>query len=230
MSTRVVITGMGVVAPNGNGVQDFELALRKGRSGIRSERGHGRARASRAGWPACPRVSTRSRSRLLRRRPAAGDEPLSPLRAIALSTPGATPASHVPEAGDDAVDWDSGAILGTGIGGMDTIGERVVPLTDAGKVRRLGSTAVEQVMASGVSARVSGLLALGNQVTTNSSACSTGTEADCSSAPSASAAGSDAHAVRRRGRREPLHLGGLRRDAGAVPHEQRRARSVPRVP
>jgi 3-oxoacyl-(acyl-carrier-protein) synthase len=44
-------------------------------------------------------------------------------------------------------------------------------------VRRLGSTAVEQVMASGVSARVAGLLALGNQVTTNSSACSTGTEA-----------------------------------------------------
>ena len=52
-----------------------------------------------------------------------------------------------------------------------------MPLTDAGKVRRLGSTAVEQVMASGISARVSGMLALGNQVTTNSSACSTGTEA-----------------------------------------------------
>src|SRR5262249_58670305 len=78
---------------------------------------------------------------------------------------------------DDAVDWDSGAVIGTGIGGMDTIGAKVVPLTDAGNVRRLGSTAVEQVMASGVSARVSGLLALGNQVTTSSSACSTGAEA-----------------------------------------------------
>ena len=32
-------------------------------------------------------------------------------------------------------------------------------------------------MSSGVSARISGQLALGNQVTTNSSACSTGTEA-----------------------------------------------------
>ena len=37
-----------------------------------------------------------------------------------------------PARGDDAVDWDCGAVLGTGIGGMDTIGERVVPLTDAG--------------------------------------------------------------------------------------------------
>ena len=32
---RVVVTGLGVVAPNGNGLGDFELALRKGRSGIR---------------------------------------------------------------------------------------------------------------------------------------------------------------------------------------------------
>jgi 3-oxoacyl-(acyl-carrier-protein) synthase len=36
---------------------------------------------------------------------------------------------------------------------------------------------VEQVMSSGISAKVAGLLALGNQVSSNSSACSTGTEA-----------------------------------------------------
>ena len=82
-----------------------------------------------------------------------------------------------PEPDDDRVDWDSGAVLGTGIGGMDTIAEKVVPLVNEKKSRRLGSTSVEQVMASGISARVSGLLALGNQVTTNSSACSTGIEA-----------------------------------------------------
>jgi 3-oxoacyl-(acyl-carrier-protein) synthase len=60
---------------------------------------------------------------------------------------------------------------------MDTVGERVVPLVNDNKVKRLGSTSVEQVMASGLSARVSGILALGNQVTTNSSACATGAEA-----------------------------------------------------
>jgi 3-oxoacyl-(acyl-carrier-protein) synthase len=82
-----------------------------------------------------------------------------------------------PDAGDDRVDWDSGAVLGTGIGGMDTIAERVVPLVNEKRSKRLGSTGVEQVMASGISARVSGILALGNQVTTNSSACATGVEA-----------------------------------------------------
>ena len=36
MTRRVVVTGLGVIAPNGNGLGEFELALRKGRSGIRA--------------------------------------------------------------------------------------------------------------------------------------------------------------------------------------------------
>ncbi len=35
MKNRVVITGMGVVAPNAKGLDAFETALRKGESGIR---------------------------------------------------------------------------------------------------------------------------------------------------------------------------------------------------
>ncbi|MFP6655683.1 MAG: beta-ketoacyl-[acyl-carrier-protein] synthase family protein, partial [Myxococcota bacterium] len=84
---------------------------------------------------------------------------------------------ELPSADSDEVHWETGAIMGTGIGGMDTIAEKIVPFTNEARVRRLGSVCVEQVMTSGISARLSGLLALGNQVTTNSSACSTGTEA-----------------------------------------------------
>jgi 3-oxoacyl-(acyl-carrier-protein) synthase len=51
------------------------------------------------------------------------------------------------------------------------------PMIDGGRTRRMGSTIVEQVMCSGVSARIGGLLGLGGQVSTNSSACTTGTEA-----------------------------------------------------
>jgi 3-oxoacyl-(acyl-carrier-protein) synthase len=167
---------MGVVAPNANGVHDFALALRKGKSGIRANEAMAQAGfGSRvAGVP--QGVDAIAASLF--------DEEL--LRCMNLSHTYAAIAAldawrdaglARPEPGDETVDWESGAVLGTGIGGMDTIGARVVPFTDAGKVRRLGSTAVEQVMASGISARVSGLLALGNQVTTNSSACSTGTEA-----------------------------------------------------
>jgi 3-oxoacyl-(acyl-carrier-protein) synthase len=176
VTTRVVVTGLGVVAPNANGVADFELALRKGRSGIRANQDmaeHGFASRV-AGVPQGVDEIAESyfEEELLRAMNRSHR-----YAAIAAVDAWRDAGFAVPDAADDAVDWDTGAVLGTGIGGMDTIGARVVPLTDAGKVRRLGSTAVEQVMASGISARVSGLLALGNQVTTNSSACSTGAEA-----------------------------------------------------
>jgi len=77
---------------------------------------------------------------------------------------------------DDNVDFDSGTIFGTGTSSVDKFRESIYKI-DEGKVRRLGSTAVAQTMVSGVSAYLGGILGLGNQVTTNSSACTTGTEA-----------------------------------------------------
>jgi 3-oxoacyl-(acyl-carrier-protein) synthase len=175
-STRVVVTGLGVVSPNGNGVADFELALRKGRSGIRSNDA-----MIESGF-ACTVAGVPQGIDELSSATFDEDELLAMNMSHRYASIAAVEAwtdagLERPARDDDHVDWDTGAILGTGIGGMDTTGERVVPFTDAKKVRRLGSTAVEQVMASGISARVSGILALGNQVTTNSSACSTGTEA-----------------------------------------------------
>ncbi|MDJ0849131.1 MAG: beta-ketoacyl-[acyl-carrier-protein] synthase family protein [Myxococcota bacterium] len=173
---RVVVTGMGVVAPNANDVRDFELALRKGRSGLR------RNEAMVDAGFGCQVAGVPEGVDALAESMFEPDELLAMNTAHRYASIAAVDAwtdagLARPERGDDRVDWDAGAVLGTGIGGMDTIGERVVPLVDAKKTRRLGSTAVEQVMASGISARISGLLALGNQVTTNSSACSTGTEA-----------------------------------------------------
>jgi 3-oxoacyl-[acyl-carrier-protein] synthase-1 len=72
-------------------------------------------------------------------------------------------------------DWDSGTIFGTGTSGIEKFRESIYKIDDL-QTRRLGSTAVAQTMNSGVSAYLGGKLGLGNQVTTNSSACSTGTE------------------------------------------------------
>jgi 3-oxoacyl-(acyl-carrier-protein) synthase len=176
MSQRVVVTGLGVVAPNANGVRDFEIALRKGRSGLR------RNEAMEAAGFGCRVAGVPEGVDALAESMFDSDQLVAMnsghrYAAIAAVDAWTDAGLERPARDDERVDWDSGAVLGTGIGGMDTIGTRVVPFVDAGKVRRLGSTAVEQVMASGVSARVSGLLALGTQVTTNSSACSTGTEA-----------------------------------------------------
>ncbi len=173
---RVVVTGLGVIAPNGNGIREFELALRKGKSGIR------RIEEMEASKFACQVGGAPQGVDELAEAAFAEDELLAMNMSHRYASLAALEAwtdagLERPDRDSDEIDWDAGAVIGTGIGGMDTTAAKVVPLTNAGKVRRLGSTAVEQVMASGVSARISGQLALGNQVTTNSSACSTGTEA-----------------------------------------------------
>jgi 3-oxoacyl-[acyl-carrier-protein] synthase-1 len=76
----------------------------------------------------------------------------------------------------NAPDYDSGTVFGAGTSGVEKFRDSVYKLDDK-QVRRLGSTAVVQTMASGISAYLGGILGLGNQVTTNSSACTTGTEA-----------------------------------------------------
>ncbi len=176
MTRRVVVTGLGVVAPNGLGIAEFEQALRAGRSGIRhvpkmKECGLG---CTVAGIP--QGVEEAAARRFCEEDLLAMNSNLRHASLAALEA-WENAGLERPDPKDDRVNWQSGAVIGTGIGGLDTIGETLVPLTDSGKSRRLGSTTVEKVMASSASARVSGLLALGNQVTTNSSACATGTEA-----------------------------------------------------
>ncbi len=176
MSQRVVVTGLGVVSPNGNGVHNFELALRKGQSGLR-----GNEAMEEAGFgcrvAGVPQGIDEIAESLFDSDLLVAMNSSHRFASVAAIEAWTDAGLDRPAREDERVDWDSGAILGTGIGGMDTTAARIVPLVNAKKVRRLGSTVVEQVMASGVSARISGLLALGNQVTTNSSACSTGTEA-----------------------------------------------------
>jgi 3-oxoacyl-(acyl-carrier-protein) synthase len=167
---------MGVVAPNGHGLAAFERALREGISGIR----------------AIPELKTLNFGCLVGGIPQDFDtlresyfdhEELQSLNqnigyaAVAAVDAWRDAGFEVPATDDDRVDWETGVISGSGIGGMDTIAGTLVPVVNAGNVRRMGSRTVEQVMNSGTSARIAGLLALGNQVTSNSSACSTGNEA-----------------------------------------------------
>ena len=171
---RVVVTGMGIVAPNAIGLADFEAALREGRSGIRFI-----PELKELNF-ACQVAGVPQNFEAVRERYFDTETMMSVNNTIGYAAVAAVDAWEdagftVPNG--DTVDWDSGIILGCGIGGMDTIAEQVVPMVSSGNVRRMGSRIVEKVMSSGTSARIAGLLALGNQATSNSSACSTGTEA-----------------------------------------------------
>jgi 3-oxoacyl-(acyl-carrier-protein) synthase len=114
MTRRVVVTGLGVVAPNANGTADFELALRKGRSGLRAHEG-----MAEAGF-ACRVAGVPEGVDALAAAAFDEDELLAmnhSHRTMGLAALEAWEGSGLarPERGDSAVDWDSGAVLGTGI-------------------------------------------------------------------------------------------------------------------
>ena len=176
MRKRVVVTGMGVAAPNAHGLANFEQALREGRSGIRHipQLEELKFSCQIAGIPENfdeIRKSYFDREKLLSFNDNIGYASVSAVDAWRDA------GFELPDGNDETVDWDTGVIAGSGIGGMDTIALSVVPMINEGRVRRLGSRVVEQVMNSGTSARIGGLIGAGNQVTSNSSACSTGNEA-----------------------------------------------------
>jgi len=173
MGRRVVITGLGVCAPNGVGLADFTQSLLDGKSGIRHQ-----PVLEKLGFGCQVAGAPLVKDRLI-------DNYFTPLERRGLN---ATGIVYGVIAGLDAwkdaglvknktkePNWDSGIIFGTGILGVDKFRE-AIHLIDEGNVRRLGSTSVIQTMASGISAYLGGLLGCGNQVTTNSAPCTTGTE------------------------------------------------------
>lgn len=173
MKNRVVITGLGVVAPNGVGLDAFQHAIKNGISGIRYFEELERLKFS-CQIAGMPDVSI--------------DLALQYFTELELRNFSSTGILYGVIAGIDAwkdaglsmerfdePDWDSGTVFGSGTSGIDKFRESIYKIDDL-KVRNLGSTSVIQTMNSGVSAYLGGKLGLGNWVTSNSSACTTGTE------------------------------------------------------
>lgn len=170
---RVVVTGLGVVAPNAHGKEAFSRALREGRSGIRAWddlRNAGLA----CHYAAIPEGIDELKLRYL-----SEEERLATSQNMAFASIAAIDAwndaglSRSPSDSNE-VDWDTGAIVGTGCASLDAVVGRLLPLINSGRSRRITSTLVEQTLLNGNSARVAGLLGLGNKVSTS---CATGGEA-----------------------------------------------------
>ena len=173
MNKRVVITGLGVAAPNGVGIPAFTNAIKNGISGIRFIQ-----QLKDLGFSCCiggiPPVTEELTQQYL-----------SPLQLKNFNSNGIlygciAGISAWKDAGlsideNSDADWDSGTVFGTGSSSVEKLRESFYKI-DSGNVKQLGSTAVVQTMVSGVSAYLSGILGLGNLVTSNSSACCTGTE------------------------------------------------------
>lgn len=172
MNSRVVITGLGVIAPNGCGLDDFSAAIKNGVSGIRFD----------------PRLRDLLFSCQLAGEPQVSDELINEgFSALELRNFNSTGILYGVLAGIEAwkhaglpidltePDYDSGSVFGAGSSGIDKFRESIYKI-DQLQMRKLGSTVVIQTMLSGITAYLGGKLGMGNQVTTNSSACITGVE------------------------------------------------------
>jgi 3-oxoacyl-(acyl-carrier-protein) synthase len=165
-----------VVAPNGVGVPAFRNSLREGISGIRFQP---RLRELNFGCQVMgiPEVDDAMAAQILSPEQMRSTNSCMRYAALAAAECWMDAGFEWRPGADGCADWDTAVCFGTGVGGMDTIADRVVPMTASGQVRRLGSSAAEQVMASCVSAVVGGMIGAGGSVSTNASACASGTEA-----------------------------------------------------
>lgn len=173
MNRRVVITGLGVVAPNGVGLDDFTYAIKNGISGIKKNPELERLQFS-CQISGTPEITTALALNYFTELELRNFNSTGILYGV-IAGIDAWKDAGLAVAINENPDWDSGTIFGTGTSGIEKFRESIYKIDDL-QTRRLGSTAVAQTMNSGISAYLGGKLGLGNQVTTNSSACTTGTE------------------------------------------------------
>lgn len=174
MRKRVVITGLGVAAPNGVGIAEFTHAIKNGISGIRHDQQLQELQFS-CQIAGQPQISEELKSQYFTELELRGFNSTGILYGVIAGIE-AWKNAGLPMEMNEEPDWNSGTIFGSGTSGIDKFRESIYKIDEL-QTRRLGSTVVAQTMNSGVSAYLGGKLGLGNQVSTNSSACATGTEA-----------------------------------------------------
>ena len=173
MKKRVVITGLGVVAPNGVGLDAFTNAIKNRISGIKHDIELERLKFS-CQISGTPEISEELKRKYFTELELRNFNSTGILYGVMAGLDAWLDAGLSIENNENP-DWDSGTIFGTGTSGIEKFRESIYKI-DAFETRKLGSTAVAQTMNSGVSAYLGGKLGLGNIVTKNSSACTTGTE------------------------------------------------------
>ncbi len=169
---RVVVTGLGVVAPNGVGVPAFTKAIMQGRSGVR--------------W--LPEFQDLKFYCQVTGRPDFTWESLLDyipevtyhgLRGWGIAYGIRAACEAWIDAGLDMDTeqprWDTGCVFGNS--DIDsTLMSSVINKVNALETKKLGSRVVEQIMNSGVTAYITGRLGLGGKTLSNSAACATGTQ------------------------------------------------------
>jgi len=174
MKKRVVITGMGIVAPNGTGISDFQQSLIASKSGISKIN-----ELAESGFNCQVGGLCDFESNLIKKRFNRLNIPIIS-RSTLLLAQACTEAmenSGLLKNYDFESTHEYDVIIGSTIGAGDLWGNTIVPQVDKGKHLRLGSFAFEQIINSSPAAMISGIFGFTGRVISNSLACASSTEA-----------------------------------------------------
>jgi 3-oxoacyl-(acyl-carrier-protein) synthase len=173
MNRRIVVTGLGVVSPNGVGIPAFLNAIQNGISGIKFVPLFEELKMS-CQVAGVPEFEWDGLKKYI------SDVTFHGLKGTNIGY-GITAAldawtdSGLPFDTDEPR-WETGCVFGNSTPDSEAM-KIVISRVDNKEAKKLGSRVVEQTMNSGVTSYISGRLGLGNKVITNSSACATGTQA-----------------------------------------------------
>lgn len=171
MVNRVVITGLGVVAPNGVGVDDFKKAIQNGKSGVKfiDELKDLGLNCLVAGIPEL------TKDNLSNSLPSSLITKIEASNLLFGMIAGVEAWKNSGLSVNDQTDWDSGVIMGSQtIDG--NLAKNLLHKVYGNNIRKLSGRTAEQAITSSVSSYLSGYLGLGNCSVSNSAACATGTE------------------------------------------------------
>ncbi|HNQ67647.1 MAG TPA: beta-ketoacyl-[acyl-carrier-protein] synthase family protein [Bacteroidales bacterium] len=174
MDKRAVITGMGVVSPNGIGIKEFLNSLVKSISGIKKveELTESNFRCQIGGICKIDELLLKQRFPVL-------DIPIISRSTLLLvqATIEAIESANLKIDTDLFLKLNPAIIIGSTIGPADLWGEKIIPLTNKSQHVRLGSYAFEQIINSSPASMLSGILGTTNRVISSSLACASSTEA-----------------------------------------------------
>jgi len=173
MSKRIVVTGMGVVSPNGIGIPAFLNAIQNGISGVKfiphyQELNLG---CQLAGMPDFIWDDLKN---------YISEVSFYGLKGTNIGYGVVAALDAWTDSGmaydTDEPRWETGCVFGNSTADTEAM-KNVISRVDNKEAKKLGSRVVEQAMNSGVTSYITGCLGLGNKIVTNSSACATGTQA-----------------------------------------------------
>ncbi|MGB0523350.1 MAG: beta-ketoacyl-[acyl-carrier-protein] synthase family protein [Flammeovirgaceae bacterium] len=169
---RVVITGMGVVAPNAIGKEDFLIALKNMKSGIthHQELQDLKIRCEIGGAPALSEEYIKSKLSRPHFKTTSNKSVIYSLIAGMEAFQDAQLTSN-----KDAPDYDMGIIFGNGAPTMDDFVLEKMNFIDQKNNRGSGARTIVQAMSNGSAAYLNEVIGCGNYISSNSAACSTGT-------------------------------------------------------